>query len=183
VPQSTAKFTKHQRQSYMVGALSRFNLNFERLTPKAKEIAELLGLRPLAVSPFANTLAQLIECVHNAEDSITLIEELLGEGIRLERPEIEAKAGEAVGVVEAPRGILFHHYAYDEKGRCIAADLVTPTNQNHQNIQKDFEAFVPLLLTNGKSKEEIGHALEMLVRAYDPCISCSTHYLKIKFIK
>jgi len=93
---------------------------------------------------------------------------------------VEVKAGRGIGVVEAPRGLLIHDYTLDNNGKCVKANCVVPTNQNHENIQKDLEAFAPTLLD--KSKEEIEHNLEMLVRAYDPCISCSTHYLKVRFV-
>ena len=85
-----------------------------------------------------------------------------------------------VGVVEAPRGILFHRYAFDDDGRCTSANICIPTNQNHGNIQKDFEALVPQIVD--RDQDEIRQMLEMLVRAYDPCISCSTHYLDVKFV-
>ena len=76
--------------------------------------------------------------------------------------------------MDVPRGILFHDYTFDENGVCTEANCIIPTNQNHNNIQKDFEAFVPQLLGK-KSPAEIQLLLEMLVRSYDPCISCSTH--------
>jgi coenzyme F420-reducing hydrogenase alpha subunit len=83
-------------------------------------------------------------------------------------------------VVEVPRGILFHDYTYDERGVCTMANCVIPTNQNHANIQKDMEALLQQILN--KSHDDIQLMLEMLVRAYDPCISCSTHYLDVEFI-
>jgi coenzyme F420-reducing hydrogenase alpha subunit len=82
--------------------------------------------------------------------------------------------------VEAPRGILFHRYAFDETGHCTRANICIPTNQNHGNIQKDFEAFVPQFLD--RDQDEIKLLMEMLVRSYDPCISCSTHYLDVEFV-
>jgi coenzyme F420-reducing hydrogenase alpha subunit len=79
-----------------------------------------------------------------------------------------------------PRGILFHDYTYNAKGVCTKANCVIPTNQNHANIDLDMKALVPTLLD--KSQKEIELACEMLVRAYDPCISCSTHYAKVHFV-
>ena len=81
--------------------------------------------------------------------------------------------------MEAPRGILFHDYTYDENGVLVNANCIIPTNQNHNNIQKDFEALVPLIL--GRPEDELRLTLEMLVRAYDPCISCSAHLLNVSF--
>jgi len=81
--------------------------------------------------------------------------------------------------VEAPRGILFHDYTYDKNGILTNANCVIPTNQNHNNIQKDMEALVPTILD--RPEDDIRQALEMLVRAYDPCISCSAHLLQVSF--
>jgi coenzyme F420-reducing hydrogenase alpha subunit len=181
VPQSTAKYAKHARDSYMVGALSRFNLNSKQLHPLAKEIANMFGLKPISYNPFMNTIAQVIEFVHNIEDSIKIIDQLVEDVIDdTEKPEkINADEGKGVGIVEVPRGILVHDYIIKDK-KCLHANCIIPTNQNHANIQKDMEEFVPQIID--KSKKEIELNLEMLVRAYDPCISCSTHYLDVKFV-
>ena len=78
-----------------------------------------------------------------------------------------------------PRGILFHDYTIDENGICTKANCIIPTNQNHENIQLDMEKLVQTIID--RPEKEIELTLEMLVRAYDPCISCSTHYLDVKF--
>jgi len=181
VPHSTAKYTKHARDSYMVGALARFNLNSEQLSPMAKAWAGKFGLQAPNYNTFMNTVAQLVEFVHSIEDSIAQIDKLLERGLdRAERPKYEVRAGQGVGAVDVPRGILFHDYTYNDKGICTKANCIIPTNQNHNNIQKDMEALAPTLLN--KPEKEIELNLEMLVRAYDPCISCSTHYLDVKFV-
>ena len=182
VPQSTAKYTKHNRDSYMVGALARFNLNADLLSPSAKELAKKFDLQPINYNPFMNNIAQIVEYVHSVEDSIEIIDALLDRGLNCsEKPaKFVIKEGRGVGAIEVPRGILFHDYTYNKEGICTKANCVIPTNQNHNNIQKDMEVFAPDLLE--KSKEEITLNLEMLVRAYDPCISCSTHYLDVKFV-
>lgn len=181
VPQSTAFHAKHARDSYMVGALARFNLNSMQLHPVAKEVADMFGLKPINYNPFMNNIAQLVEFVHNIEDSVNWIDILVDEGVRDEQPnEVKLKAGRGVGIIEAPRGILIHDYTLNDKGKCTKANCVIPTNQNHANIQKDMEAFVPQIID--KPEKEIELNLEMLVRAYDPCISCSTHYLDVKFV-
>jgi len=179
VPHSTAKYTKNKREAYQVGALARFNLNHEQLLPRAKEAAAELKLKAPCHNPFMITIAQVVEVVHAAEDIIQLIGRLLATGLQ-EEPEItEIRAGRGVGAVEAPRGILFHEYAYDEYGILTDANCVIPTNQNHNNIQHDMEALVPTILD--RPEDEIRLMLEMLVRAYDPCISCSTHLLQVRF--
>lgn len=172
-PQSTAKWAKWHRESYAVGALARYNLNGQYLLPRARKLAAALGLGKKSCNPFYNSLAQLIECFQVVEHSLEIIDELLGQGIKAEKIQVKPCAGEGAGAVEAPRGILFHRYGFDRDGKCVKANLCIPTNQNHANIQKDFEAFAPLIA--GRPPEEIRLLLEMLVRAYDPCVSCSTH--------
>jgi len=173
VPHSTAKFTRHKRSSYMVGALARLNLNYDQLSPRAKEVAVAFGLRPTNYNPFMNNIAQLVEIVYSLEDSIGLIDDLVKDGIKDETPSVSVKAGQGSAATEVPRGILFHEYEYNKDGECIWANCIIPTNQNHANIQDDLEALVPQIKEN--PKEEIELMVEMLVRAYDPCISCSTH--------
>ena len=181
VPQSTAFHAKHARDSCMVGALARFNLNSKQLHPIAKEVANMFGLKPINYNPFMNNIAQLVEFVHNIEDSLNWIDILVDEGVKDEKPkEVILKAGRGVGIVEVPRGILVHDYTLNDRGKCTKANCIIPTNQNHANIQKDMEAFVPQIID--KPEKEIELDLEMLVRAYDPCISCSTHYLDVKFV-
>ncbi|HTY75717.1 MAG TPA: Ni/Fe hydrogenase subunit alpha [Candidatus Nanoarchaeia archaeon] len=184
VPRSTAKWTKHNRESYMVGALARFNLNYDKFSPWTKQVADMFGFKPVCYNPFMNSVAQLVETVHSVEDCIKIIGELENDGLKTQpdyfKPEIKVKAGRGVGAVEVPRGILFHDYTYNSKGVCTKANCVIPTNQNHANIDLDMKALVPTLLN--KSQKEVELACEMLVRAYDPCISCSTHYATVHFV-
>ena len=167
----------------MVGALARLNINYKRLSPLARETAEMFNLIPMCYNPFMNSIAQLVEVVHSVEDSIRLINELEAAGLQTQpdynKPEIKVKAGSGVGAVEVPRGILFHDYTYNAKGICTKANCVIPTNQNHGNIELDMKALLPQILD--KPQKEIELTLEMLVRAYDPCISCSTHAIKVNF--
>jgi sulfhydrogenase subunit alpha len=177
---STAKWTHHNRESYMVGALARFNINSDQLHPRGSEAAAKLGLKPPVINPFLNTAAQVVEIAHCLEDSIRIIDELLTHGVRPEPlPEVRVRAGEGVGACEVPRGTLFHHYAYDEQGLCVDANCVIPTNQNLANLNADMKALVPQILD--RPQDEVRHMMEMLVRAYDPCISCSTHLLTVEF--
>ena len=181
VPQSTAKYAKHARASYLVGALARFNLNSSQLHPQAQEAAEYFDMHAPCTNPFLNTYAQMIEFIHNIEDAQILIDMLLSRGPKDEKPvTVTPKAGRGVGIVEVPRGILVHDYTLDKNGNCTKANCIIPTNQNNANIQLDMEALVPTILH--KSPQEIELTLEMLVRAYDPCVSCSTHYLTVHFV-
>jgi coenzyme F420-reducing hydrogenase alpha subunit len=182
LPQSTAKWSKHLTDSFMVGALARFNLNAASLGPLAQRAAAKLGLKQGCTNPFMNTVAQLVECFQSVEESLELIGQLLSRGVRGERPtEMRPRPGRGTGAVEVPRGILYHSYEYDEQGNMFAADCVIPTSQNHANIQKDLEALAPTL--SGRPEAEIELVLSMLVRAYDPCISCSTHVLSTGEVK
>jgi coenzyme F420-reducing hydrogenase alpha subunit len=189
VSHSSAKHTKATRQSYAVGALARFNLNYNKLQAKAKEAAKALGMEPIVTNPYLNTVAQLIECVHSLEDSIQILQELKDQGLDYaqeivvglnERGNIPVKAGIGFGAVEVPRGILFHEYEIDGKGKIVNANCVIPTGQNCNNIEHDMKALVPQILD--QSQEKITLLMEMLVRAYDPCISCSAHFLNVKFV-
>ena len=189
VSHSTAKHTKLSRDSYAVGALARFNLNYDKLHPKAKKAAEALGIKTPCINPYMNTVAQLVECIHSLTEGIEILEELRETGINYdeeitvglnEQKIIPVKAGNGVGAVEVPRGILFHNYEVDENGIIKNANCVIPTNQNCNNIERDMNKLVPEILD--KTDGEITQDLEMLVRAYDPCISCSAHFLNVKFI-
>ncbi len=189
VPHSSAKHTRWNRESYMVGALARFNLNYEKLLPEARDVAQAIGLKPKVTNPYLNTAAQLVECVHCLLDAVRIIEGLQAKGINYdeevtvglnEQSTIPVKAGKGVGAVEVPRGILFHNYEVDDKGKIVNANCIIPTNQNVNNIEQDMKKMVPEILD--LEDDHITHRLEMLVRAYDPCISCSAHFLNVKFI-
>ncbi len=179
VPHSTAKYTRNKRDAYMVGALARFNLNHKQLLPLAQKAALELDLMAPCYNPYMITVAQVVESLHAAEDSLHILDELISRGLKEEKIDVRPRAGRGIGAVEAPRGILFHDYTYNEAGLITKANCIIPTNQNHNNIQKDLEALVPLILD--RSEDEIRHMMEMLVRAYDPCVSCSTHALNVKF--
>jgi len=180
VPQSTAKYTKHSRDSYFVGALARFNLNESKLSDFGREMAEVLGMKAPIHNPFMNTYAQMVEVADSVQDSIHIIDELLACGMKGDKAEVKVKAGRGISAVEVPRGILFHDYTIDSIGNCTKANCIIPTNQNHASIQQDMEAIGPSLVE--RPEKDIELTLEMLVRAYDPCISCSTHYAKVHFV-
>ncbi len=180
VDHSTAKHVKSDQASIMVGALARLNNNLEQLCPEAKAVADEFGLKVPCYNPFMNNAAQVVETVHCIYESLRLIDIIVSWGIREEKPEFKIRAGKGVGAVEVPRGTLYHEYEMDDKGIIKEANCIIPTTQNLLNIEKDMEAFVPDIIN--LPKEEIRLKLEMLVRAYDPCISCSTHFLEVTFI-
>ena len=180
VSHSTAKHARNQRQSYMVGALARYNINHKQLNPRAKAAATALDLKPGCANPYLNTVAQLVETVHCYEEAIEITRQFLEKGVDSEEPVKPARhSGDGVGACEAPRGTLYHHYVINN-GYVAEADCVIPTGQNLANIEADMRALVPGLLN--RTPDEITKSLEMLVRAYDPCISCSAHMLEVSFV-
>ncbi len=126
-----------------------------------------------------NNAAQVIECVHSLYDSLRLLDLLSADSTDTVAGDIVVREGLGVGVVEAPRGSLYHEYGTDDKGIIRSVNCIIPTGQNLLNIENDIRAMVPAILDLPKS--EIEKRLEMLVRAYDPCISCSTHFLEVTF--
>ncbi|GAB4351850.1 MAG: Ni/Fe hydrogenase subunit alpha [Gammaproteobacteria bacterium] len=181
VPHSTAKWARWNRESYMVGALARVNNNFAQLHPAAQAVAERLGIEVPCFNPYMNNLAQLVELVHCTHNSLAMLDEALDTDFRSRSVDFSTRAGTGAGAVEVPRGVLFHEYGFDDQGLCSSADAVIPTSQNVNNIEKDMQAFVPQLL--GKVDEAtLAQRMEMLLRAYDPCISCSVHLLEVEFV-
>ena len=175
VDHSTSKWSKLSRDAFAVGALARLNNNTQTLHPEAKKVAAQLGLTPVNHNPFMNNVAQLVECVHVVMDSVDIIDELSGAKWEESRQPVTPREGVGTAAVEVPRGILYHSYTFDEHGRIRQADCVIPTSQNHANIQLDLVALAEQCAEQGKTDKEIQKLAEMLVRAYDPCISCSVH--------
>jgi coenzyme F420-reducing hydrogenase alpha subunit len=192
VDYSRAKISTINGKSYCVGAISRFNNNYDRLNPCAKEAARQLKLRPPCYNPYLNTAIQLVEWVHCLEESIAIMESILSDGLnekatvvsswpkRSQIDKIKYNPDTGIGCCEVPRGALFHEYTIDNAGRLTAANCVIPTNQNMGNLEDDMRKIVPELLGK-RTQDEITLDLEMLARSYDPCISCSTHILDVKF--
>jgi sulfhydrogenase subunit alpha len=164
----------------MVGALARIVLNGRKLSGQAKKAAEKLDLDLLSGNPLHNNAAQAVELLYSVERSIEIIDELLAAGIKQEKPSpVTPRAGTGTGAVEAPRGTLYHSYSFDKAGRLTEADVITPTAQNLANIEKDLRASVENLID--EPKQSMASKLEMVVRAYDPCISCAVHLLEVNF--
>ncbi len=180
VTHSTSKHARSNRDSYMVGALARFNNNYDQLHPKAKDVAEELGLKRPCYNSYMNNVAQVVETVHCFEDSVRLIDDLISGDLKDEKIELIPKAGHGIGATEAPRGTLYHEHKIDDNGKITYANYIIPTGQNLANIENDLKALVPKILN--KQKDDIILDIEMLVRAYDPCISCATHLMKVEFV-
>ena len=159
-----------KRGSFMVGALARMNNKFDKLQDRTKTLAKEIGFKVPSNNPFHNNLAQSLEVVDFIERCIQLIQSITLEDEDLH---IKIKPGEGGSVTEAPRGLLYHWYKVNRKGVIEQANIVTPTSHNFQNIEKDLKKLVAL--NKGKKRDQIRLLCEQLVRAYDPCFSCSVH--------
>ncbi len=164
---------------YLVGPLARYNLNFDRLTPKAQKSAKAAGLDHTCNNPFKSIIVRSVELVFAFEEVIRLIQEYK----RPEKPfvEIYTKAGTGYGCTEAPRGILYHRFWLDYEGRILAAKIVPPTSQNQKIIERDIFHYVKNNLK--LPVEKLAWQCEQAIRNYDPCISCATHFLRPKIEK
>ena len=170
-PYSTALHSYiKDKDSFMVGPLPRINLNFAQLSSDAKNEAKNSGVKFPNYNPFVSHLARAIELVHDIDESIEIIDRLK---LKEEQKSITCKSGFGAAITEAPRGSLYHSYLLDNNGIVKKVDIVPPTSHNAYNIEKDMNEFVQTI--NDESVEDITLKCEMLVRAYDPCISCSAH--------
>ena len=160
----------NKRSSFMVGALARLNNKYNKLQGRTKSLANQVGLKIPSDNPFHNNIAQSLEIVDGIERCIQLIESNKFED---EDFHIRAQPGEGGFVTEAPRGLLFHQYKINREGVVEKANIVTPTSHNFQNIEKDLKKLVEE--NKDEEPEKIKLLCEKLVRAYDPCFSCSVH--------
>jgi coenzyme F420-reducing hydrogenase alpha subunit len=174
-PHNTSKWTRLSRDSFAVGPLARVNNNFELLHSEGRAVAARLGLEPICHNPFMAHAARLVECVHCTHEAMALLEALAESADEPTMVEVTARAGTGVGAVEAPRGILYHCYEYGDDGRVRRADCVIPTTQNNANIHRDLPELVMQLAHDGVDEARLELMCSMLVRSYDPCVSCSVH--------
>ena len=163
------------RGSYHVGPLARFNLNYAQLPEVARHAAAEAGLSVPVRNPFKSIIVRAVELVFACQEALRLI----GEYQPPQRPKVPVLPKTAVGMAatEAPRGLLYHRYAMDERGLILSSRIVPPTAQNLKRIEDDLWGYVPQLIH--LSNEEIAWRAEQAIRNYDPCISCATHFLKL----
>ena len=174
---SHAKHSSCQGRPFMVGSLARLTVNSEKLDGRATAIMNRLGLRVPSGNPTDNNKAQAVELIADVERSLAIVERLLQNGLEEEpRPAFVPRAGTGTAVTEAPRGLLFHSYAYDDEGRIVAADVITPTALNAASIEHHLRCAVEQ--SADRDALALTNRLEMIVRAYDPCISCSVHLVR-----
>jgi coenzyme F420-reducing hydrogenase alpha subunit len=162
--------------SYLVGPLARVNLNLERLLPRARQAAAASGIAFPSQNPFHGIVARAVELVQAFEEALQLLD-AYREPAR-SRVEVRAARGEGCAATEAPRGTLYHRYRLDEQGLVELAKIVPPTAQNMRRIEDDLRALIERIAQQPDA--EIARACENLVRCYDPCISCSVHFLKLR---
>jgi coenzyme F420-reducing hydrogenase alpha subunit len=164
------------RGTYLVGPLARFNLNFDRLSPVAKEVAKQTGVAEGCRNPFKSILVRSIEVIYACEEALRILQNYTIP----DRPYIETqtKAGTGHGCTEAPRGTLYHQYTIDDAGKVLNARIVPPTSQNQKSIENDLLSFVQSHLD--LPEPELTWKCEQTIRNYDPCISCATHFLKLE---
>lgn len=177
-PYSQASAYKFQGKIYIVGALSRMNLSKKNLNLKTQKDVHFALEKFPSTNIFHNNLAQAIEILHCLDDSIEILKSL---EIQEEKPiPYKFNASMGIGVIEAPRGTLYHRYQIDQEGTVIKGDIIVPTGQNQLAIEKSLWDFANSNLA--LPKEKIAYEMEKIVRAYDPCMSCASHFLKLKII-
>ena len=162
--------------NYLVGPLSRLNLNHAQLLPEAQKALDENGITLPITNPYKSLVARAVEMVHFYAEAIALIKAY--EPTVPAHLDLKLKAGEGAGASEAPRGLLYHRYRIDEQGRVQFAKIVPPTAQNLPRIEQDLFALAPQIVA--LPQEQATLTAEHLVRSYDPCISCATHFLKLK---
>lgn len=177
VPHSTSLHAAIKaRGHYFVGPMARYALNFKRLSDAVKQAALEVGLGPVCNNPFKSIMVRCIEMMHAYEEALRIIR-------TYERPAApampyEVKAGEGYGCTEAPRGICFHRYRIDSDGLITDAQITPPTSQNQPTIENDLRRFVEQYMD--MPEDELQWKCEQAIRNYDPCISCSCHFLKLE---
>ena len=162
--------------AYFVGPLARYNLNFDKLTKTAQECAANAKLGKTCTNPFKSIIVRSVETLSACEEALRIIKHYQAPDAPM--IPINVRAGIGYGCTEAPRGILYHHYRIDEKGRILDAKIVPPTSQNQKTIEQDLRQFVPPRLK--LTQEQLTWQCEQAIRNYDPCISCATHFLRIE---
>ncbi len=180
VPYSTArKSLLYGRDSFLVGALARIYTSLDALEPESIELARSLNLDKHQTNPLLTTVAQTVE-VHSALLALpNLVEEARKCRARVEEPRIRACSG--IGVVEAPRGLLYYNVVLDRTGRITMLDIVTPTAHNVADMENALQTLITSYMQRAGLRfpsigvETIRRLGEVIVRSYDPCVSCSVH--------
>lgn len=179
VPHSTAlqAVRRSTGKSYFVGPLARVNLSFDRLSETARRTADQIGFTLPCQNPFRSIIARGLEVIHVYEEALAILRDYRVPSIT--RLDVPLGPGEGCAATEAPRGTLYHRYQLDTAGMIALATIVPPTSQNQGQIECDLVSWLPRML--GESDNAIARSCEKVIRSYDPCISCSTHFLRISW--
>ena len=177
VAHSGALFTRSvkTKKPVFTSALSRINASWGNLSRQAKVMSAKAGLRPTEKNPMKNNLAQAIELVDALIRCSAICRDLAYMEGDSKPVDFEVKAGRGVGMTEAPRGVVFHDLEFDDAGRVVHASIITPTAQNLGALEADMRQLAGILAEENLDEEYIRMEIAKLVRAYDPCISCSVH--------
>ena len=178
LPQSTALHSVllPGERNYLVGPLARWNNCFDQLSPIAKRSAEACGMEWPSGNNFKSIVVRAIEMINAFEEAIDIVGDYHAEPVP-SRLALEPRAGEGCHATEAPRGLLYHRYRIGEDGLIAEAKIVPPTSQNQGQIEDDLRRYVPQVA--GLDDETATRKCEHLIRNYDPCISCATHFLNL----
>jgi coenzyme F420-reducing hydrogenase alpha subunit len=166
----------NERGSYFVGPLARYNLNFNQLSPLVQTTVREIGLETFCTNPFKSIIIRSLETLYACDEALRIIAEYEMPDTPFVR--VEVKNGTGFGCTEAPRGICYHRYTVDDKGLITNAKIVPPTSQNQKTIESDLREFVQKHIH--LDEEKLTWQCEQAIRNYDPCISCATHFLKLK---
>lgn len=177
VPHSTALQANRipQRSQYFVGPLARMNLNRQQLLPVARQLSAELGVAWPCFNPYQSILARAVEIAHALEEALQIISHY--QTCSPARVAYQPRAGSGAWATEAPRGMIYHRYETTEDGKIRSATIIPPTSQNQFQIETDLRLLLPQVLDQDDAA--IALACEKLIRAYDPCISCATHFLRL----
>jgi sulfhydrogenase subunit alpha len=178
-PYSTANFVTKDGKSFMVGSLSRVNNNRDKLSRDARLLLDSSGIAFPNDNPFTNNLCQAIELVHAIDHVIDVCSKIKLQQEGILKPILKGET-RGVSAIEVPRGTLFHDYTIDASGIITHANIITPTALNLKNMEDNIREMLPGLIKLG-NEERINLEIEKLIRAYDPCFSCSTHFLKVRW--
>ncbi|MCA9128366.1 MAG: Ni/Fe hydrogenase subunit alpha [Planctomycetales bacterium] len=162
--------------AYCVGPLARMNLNRDKLATTARQLSDDLGFDWPCFNPYASIVARALEVVHAFEVALNIVQEY--RGCTPARLKYKYRDGEGAWATEAPRGLIYHRYRVCSDGTLAFAKIVPPTSQNQRQIELDLAAYLPRLLSSDDAT--IALECEKLIRSYDPCISCATHFLKLE---
>jgi len=162
--------------NYLVGPLARYSLNFDKLSPLAQEAALAAGLNKTCRNPYRSIIVRAVEVLHACDEALRIIAAY----DEPDRPFVAAEPHAGIGhaATEAPRGMLYHRYRLNDDGSIAEARIVPPTSQNQASIEEDLATFIAGWLD--LPEDALRHRCEQTVRNYDPCISCSTHFLRLE---